>query len=97
MVTVDEADVFDLGAALDDEGGAFDFEVFDDDDRVAGLEDVAVGVAYGGVFFGGLGLDGRGGPLVGAGWADQELAVEVGVVGGALGAGGELAHEGVRG
>ena len=40
VVAFDQADVFDLGADLDDRGGALDLQVLDQSDGVAVLKDV---------------------------------------------------------
>lgn len=71
MVAVDEFDALGLGAAFDDLGGAFEFQVLDEGNDVAIGEDGAVGVLddAGG---GGLGFAG---PFVSAGHAFPMVGV----------------------
>ena len=47
MVALDETDVLDLGADLNDERGTLDLQILDDRDTVAVLKDVTHGVANG--------------------------------------------------
>ena len=42
MITVDDADVFDFGAFFNDDGAAFNLEVFDQNHRVAIRQHIAV-------------------------------------------------------
>src|SRR3989344_2395375 len=91
VVAVAQADVLDLGADLDHQGGALDLEVFDHGDGVAVLQDVAYRVFLHGFIAGHFGLA-SGGPLMGAFRADQLGAVFVGEFGIAFRAGWQRAH-----
>lgn len=44
MIFIHKADAFDLGAALDDLGGAFELQVLDQDDGIAIGEHIAIGI-----------------------------------------------------
>ena len=91
--TIDQADAFDLGALFQHRRRAFDLQVFDQDDRIAVLQQVAVGVfdgalasaIAGGIVGSGTSLR----PLMGAVGADVVLAIGVGVLQAALRAGGD--------
>ena len=91
MVALDETDVLDLGADLDDERGTLDLQILDDRDTVAVLKDVTHGVANGQPGLGGLGNPLLG-PLMGAFGANVHSSVFVGEFGIALGALGQDCH-----
>jgi len=44
VVALLQADAFDFGALLDDHRAAFDFQIFNQDNRIAILQDRAVGI-----------------------------------------------------
>ncbi len=80
MIPFDQADVLDLRSDFDDEGAAFDLEVFNHGDRVSVLQNIAVGVLDD------LGLLTRlrlrpGAPFVSAFRTDPDSSILVGVFG----------------
>ena len=76
VVAVDQADILDLGAHLDDTAAALQFQVLDDADRVAVLQDIAGRIAvHAGALFRRFASRGR--PLMRSFRADQLAAVFV--------------------
>src|SRR5450830_1283484 len=95
VVALDQADVFDLGADLDDAATALELEILDHGDGVAILQDIAGSVApYLGAVFGRFDRLCR--PFMRAFRADVERAVFISKCGLALRAGGQGTHDGFR-
>lgn len=84
VISVREANIFDLSANLNCRRRAFDFEFLDDNDRVSVLKNIPVGVANMGVewsfLFDGL-LAFKLTPLMGAKRADPQVSIGVSVFG----------------